>query len=70
MGLVGVDMMTSVVHRPRQVEVDTLGTTLAAPADPEDLLGRVLDNETVTALAEQARGRGWRCWVRAGCCSS
>jgi len=34
------------------------GTAPVPSASPEDLLGRVLDNDTVAALAEQARGQG------------
>jgi putative transposase len=47
--------MTTVVDRPGQVKVDASETT---PASSEELLGRVLDDDTVTALAEQARGQG------------
>jgi transposase-like protein len=47
--------MTTVVDRPGQVKVDA---SEATPASSEELLGRVLDDDTVAALAEQARGQG------------
>lgn len=47
--------MTTVVDRSGQVNGDTWQAT---PASSEELLGRVLDDETVAALAEQARGQG------------
>jgi putative transposase len=47
--------MTTVTRQRTQPAVD--GTD-AAPASGEDLLARVLDDDTVAALAEQARGQG------------
>jgi hypothetical protein len=57
------NLRTTVVDRPGQVNADAPETT---PANPEELLGRVLDDDTVAALAEQARGMAWRCWAPAG----
>src|SRR5919199_4917415 len=47
--------MTTVTKQRTQPAVDTAP---AAPATGEDLLARVLDDDTVAALAEQARGAG------------
>jgi putative transposase len=47
--------MITVTKQRTQPTVDEAG---AAPATGEDLLARVLDDDTVAALAEQARGQG------------